>query len=52
MMHCDKVGTSRKGALDHYFGQGGHDGGEDMSAAQHSAANGHKICDIMLSIAD
>ena len=52
MVHGYEVGSCGECAFDHDFGEGGADGGEDVTAAEHRRADGHEVCNRVVAIAD
>jgi hypothetical protein len=52
VVNGDEVGTGWEGPFHHELGEGGADGRENVSTAQHRGPDGHKVRDSMVAIAD
>jgi hypothetical protein len=48
----DQIGARGKGALDHHLGERCDNRGLDVAATQHGRANGHKVRDRVVPIAN
>lgn len=52
MVDGNQIRASGKCTLDLDFGQCGRDGGEDVAASEHGAADCHEVCYGVVAIAD